>query len=184
MFMRICSSALITVFPKVRLNSIQTLVARKDDGWFWLQSLLCAWDLAMDSTIGKKSQTQFWQFSKKGCAKRDKHSQKNKRKMLLYNNSILTLVNRLRLKIKLFLDSSELAQGQVLFFVFFFLQKNSKISWLLCPDIHTWSDTHSHTYTNRGTNPSGLPACLLPLLRLIRRPFFICRTQRNGWGPM
>lgn len=43
---------------------------------------------------------------------------------------------------------------------------------------------HTYTHTNTSSNPSGLPACLLPLLRLIRRPFFICRTQRNGSGPM
>lgn len=47
---------------------------------------------------------------------------------------------------------------------------------------HTAIYTNSHTY--RGTNPSGLPACLLPLLRLIKHPFFMCRTQRNGCGPM
>lgn len=47
---------------------------------------------------------------------------------------------------------------------------------------HTAIYTNSRTY--RGTNPSGLAACLLPLLRLIKHPFFMCRTQRNGCGPM
>lgn len=94
------------------------------------------------------------------------------------NYCIFTLVNREKLFSGLNCKRMYTACGFFFCFVFFRKQENHMTPM----PRHTHMAIHTHT--NRGTNPSGLPACLLPLLCLIRRSFFICRTQRNDCGPM
>lgn len=82
---------------------------------------------------------------------------------LLYNYSILTLVNRLILKIKLFLDSSELAQGQIFFF-FFSFRKTVK-SYDSYAQTYTHGQTHTRTHTQTeaqiplASQPAFFPCC-------------------------